>query len=182
VRLLSGKPDVTHVIVIPIVTVQMLMQVGSTIAGTGVNGGNDPFHGYIACARVEGDVLTPENILANYTLEPLGTVAPTAPAGLTAMGSDGQATLTWNASSSAASYIVKRSSVAGGLYSVVATNLTILSFTNTGLTKETTYYFVVSAVNVADESDNSPPVSVQPVSLSIPQLNLAAGNNQIRIA
>ena len=66
----------THVIGVPIATVQTLMQVGSGIGGTGVNGGNDPFHGYIACARVESGVLTASDVAANYAVGPLGRPRP----------------------------------------------------------------------------------------------------------
>ena len=177
---LDGSLDVTHVIGVPIATVQTLMQVGSAIGGTGVNGGNDPFHGYIAAARVESGVLTASDVAANYAVGPLGTAAAIAPTGLTATTGDGQVALTWNSSGNATNYNVKRSTTSGGPYAVVATNLTTLNFTNTGLVNGTTYYFVLSAINVAGESANSAPVSVQPVSTAPPQLSFGIGSGQIQ--
>src|SRR5215475_8909763 len=85
---------------------------------------------------------------------PLGT-PPAAPTGLTATPGNAQVSLNWNASSGASSYNVKRSTTNGGPYTTIATGVTSTSFTNTGLTNGTTYFFVVSAVNSAGESGNS---------------------------
>ena len=79
---------------------------------------------------------------------------PAAPTGLTALAGNGQVALSWSASSGATSYNVKRSTTSGGPYATVA-SATGTSFTNTGLTNGTTYFFVVSAVNGAGESPNS---------------------------
>src|SRR5215475_3974260 len=92
---------------------------------------------------------------------PLGTPPP-APTGLTATPGNAQVTLNWNASSGAASYNVKRSTTSGGPYTTIATGVTSTSFTNTGLTNGTTYFFVVSAVNSAGESGNSNQASATP--------------------
>ncbi len=176
---LDGSLDLTHVVGTPIATVQTLMQVGSAISGTGVNGGNDPFHGFIACARVESGLLTAGDIAANYALGPLGSPVAGVPTGLTAAAGDGQVVLTWNPSVNATNYNVKRSTN-GATYSVIATNLVALNFTNTGLTNGTTYYFAVSAINTAGESANSTPAVAQPVSMTSPQINFAVGGGQMQ--
>jgi parallel beta helix pectate lyase-like protein/fibronectin type III domain protein len=88
---------------------------------------------------------------------------PAAPAGLSASPGDQQVSLTWNSVSGATSYNVKRSTVSGGPYTTIATNVTTTSFTNTGLTNGTTFFFVVSAVNAAGESPNSGQVSATPM-------------------
>ena len=80
---------------------------------------------------------------------------PPAPSGLTATGGDAQVTLTWTASPGAASYQVKRSTTSNGSYALVASGVTGTSFTDTGLINDTTYYYVVSAVNLGGESANS---------------------------
>jgi hypothetical protein len=87
---------------------------------------------------------------------------PPAPTGLTATPGNAQATLNWNASTGASSYNVKRSTTNGGPYTTIATGVTSTSFTNTGLTNGTTYFFVVSAVNSAGESGNSNQASATP--------------------
>jgi endo-1,4-beta-xylanase len=86
---------------------------------------------------------------------------PPAPTGLTATAGNGQVALAWSASSGAASYNVKRATTSGGPYATVGT-ATATSFTNTGLTNGTTYFFVVSPVNGVGESANSNQVSATP--------------------
>jgi murein DD-endopeptidase MepM/ murein hydrolase activator NlpD len=99
---------------------------------------------------------------------------PNAPAGLTATSGDGQVALKWNAVSNAAYYTLKRSTTSGGPYAAVpgseltpspspfAMGLTGTSYTNTGLTNGTTYYYVVSASNSVGEGANSAQVSAKP--------------------
>ena len=109
-----------------------------------------------------------------------GGAVPAAPTGLTAIAGDTQATLNWTAVSGAASYSIKRSTTNGGSYAVIATNVTGLSYTNTGLTDGVLYYFVVSGVNTVGESANSSPVSTRPVSMTLPLLNMASGGGQLQ--
>src|SRR5262245_49819083 len=115
---------------------------------------------------------------------PLGNPPP-APTGLTATPGNAQATLNWNGSSGPAGYNVKRSPTNGGPYSTIATGVTPTSFTNTGLTNGTTYFFVVSAVNSAGESGNSNQASVTP-QLSLPpaptNLMASPGNAQVSLS
>jgi len=87
---------------------------------------------------------------------------PVAPTGLAAVSGNMQVALTWNASAGATSYNVKRATVNGGPYTQLAAS-TPASYTDTGLTNGTTYYYVVSAVNSGGESANSGQVSVTPV-------------------
>jgi fibronectin type 3 domain-containing protein len=86
---------------------------------------------------------------------------PLAPTGLTATAGNAQVSLTWNASSGATSYHVKRSTTNGSGYAQVATPTTT-SFADSGLTNGTTYYYVVTAVNSAGESSNSNQASATP--------------------
>jgi fibronectin type 3 domain-containing protein len=107
---------------------------------------------------------------------------PGAPTGLAAAAGDGQVVLSWNSSSGANGYNVKRSGTSNGVYLVIATNLSTLGFSNSGLTDGTMYYFVVSATNAAGESANSPPVGAQPVSLAPPLVSFTPGAGQVQIA
>lgn len=93
-------------------------------------------------------------------------VPPATPNGLMAAAGNLQAVISWVASAGAAGYNIKRSTTSGGPYTVIATNITNPSYTNTGLTNGTTYYFVVSAQNPAGESTNSPPVNATPGTLN----------------
>ncbi|MEM3000651.1 MAG: hypothetical protein QXP41_00465 [Candidatus Nitrosocaldus sp.] len=79
---------------------------------------------------------------------------PSAPADLVAFASNSYITLNWVASPGATSYNIKRSLISGGPYAIVGTSSTN-SFTNTGLTNGTTYYYVVTAVGPGGESTNS---------------------------
>jgi len=86
---------------------------------------------------------------------------PSAPAGLQATAGNAQISLTWNASSGATSYHVKRSTAGGGPYSQISAPTTT-NYTDTNLTNSTTYYYVVSALNSAGESANSSQASATP--------------------
>jgi fibronectin type 3 domain-containing protein len=88
---------------------------------------------------------------------------PAAPTGLMATAGDTQIMLSWNASSGATNYNLKRSLIGGGSHTNVA-NLTGTNYTDLGLTNGTTYYYVVSAVNPSGESPDSSEVSATPVS------------------
>jgi mannan endo-1,4-beta-mannosidase len=91
-----------------------------------------------------------------------GGTVPAAPTGLTATAGNAQASLSWTASSGATSYTVKRATTSGGPYTDVATGVTSTSYTNTGLTNGTTYFYVVSATNSAGTSANSSQASATP--------------------
>jgi fibronectin type 3 domain-containing protein len=69
--------------------------------------------------------------------------------------------LSWSAPSGATSYNVQRSTTNGGPYTSIATPTTT-SYTDTGVTNGTTYYYVVAAVNGAGQSANSSQVSATP--------------------
>jgi fibronectin type 3 domain-containing protein len=80
---------------------------------------------------------------------------PPAPTNLTASSpSKKKITLNWTAAPGATSYRVKRSTVSGGPYALVASP-SGTSYTNTGLQSGTTYYYVVAAVNAAGEGPSS---------------------------
>jgi beta-glucanase (GH16 family) len=82
------------------------------------------------------------------------TNPPATPTGLTATPVGGSIALNWSASTGAANYNVKRSSVSGGSYTTIAT-LTATNYTDTGVPSCSTYYYVVSATNSIGESTNS---------------------------
>ncbi len=90
---------------------------------------------------------------------------PNPPGGLTASAGNGQVVLSWNPVANASGYYVKQSLVSGGSYTVVFTNLTSLTFTNTGLANGTRYYYVVSSFNPAGAGANSTEVSASPTNV-----------------
>lgn len=88
---------------------------------------------------------------------------PPAPTNLTATAGNAQVSLSWSASSGATSYNVMRSTTNGGPYSLV-NSTSSTSYTDTGLTNGTTYYYVVTASNTAGTSGNSNQASATPQS------------------
>jgi fibronectin type 3 domain-containing protein len=120
---------------------------------------------------------------AQVAAMPKATVLPpAAPTGLAGAAGDGQVALTWNASSGATSYRVKRSTVNGGPYTTVGSP-TSTSYTDAGLTNGTTYYYVVSALNSGGESPNSAQAAVMPQAPSAPPAaptNLTAAQSRPR--
>ena len=95
----------------------------------------------------------------NYSL----TVIPAAPTGLKALAGSAQVSLTWNASAGAATYDVYRGTTTGGESPTpIATGVVGTTFTNTGLTVGTTYFYVVTAVKGALQSVHSNEASASP--------------------
>jgi fibronectin type 3 domain-containing protein len=108
---------------------------------------------------------------------------PATPSVLTAVGTNAQVNLGWSVSGAATSYNLKRSVTNGGPYTIVA-SLTGTSYADIGVANGTTYYYVVSAVDLAGESANSTPASATPVAPPGAPANLAAtaGNAQAALA
>lgn len=87
--------------------------------------------------------------------------APATPSGLAAIATSGQIALTWNASTGATAYHLKRAAISGGSYTEISAP-TGLQYTDTGLTNGTTYYYVVTASSTNGESAISSEVSATP--------------------
>ncbi|CAH1195656.1 hypothetical protein PAECIP111893_00736 [Paenibacillus plantiphilus] len=88
-----------------------------------------------------------------YPAVPVSSLA--APTGLTATAGVGNVSLSWNASSGATGYNVKRSASSGGPYMTIASNVTGTSRFDIAPPNNMTYYYVVSAVDGVAESANS---------------------------
>jgi F5/8 type C domain len=80
---------------------------------------------------------------------------PAAPAGLVATAGNGAVALTWTASAGATSYSIYRGTAAGAEGATAVGTSTSSSFTNTGLTNGTTYYYKVTATDTAGTSASS---------------------------
>jgi endo-1,4-beta-xylanase len=100
---------------------------------------------------------------SNYTQDFVITVTPpmpSTPTGVTATAaSSSSITVGWTTVTGAASYKVYRSSTSGGAYSLIGSPASN-TYTDTGLSASTTYYYEVSAVNAGGESGQSGYVSV----------------------
>ena len=86
------------------------------------------------------------------------------PASVVAAPGNQKVSLTWTAAPGAVSYNVYRGTSPGGEGATpIARGVTTTSYTDTGLTDGTTYYYQVTAVNVSGESNHSVEVSAMPV-------------------
>ncbi|HEX4962143.1 MAG TPA: fibronectin type III domain-containing protein [Thermoanaerobaculia bacterium] len=91
----------------------------------------------------------------SVTPSPIACTPPAAPTGVTATATgQSTATVSWTASSGATSYKIFRSTTSGGPYTQVGTSTTT-SFADSGLTCNTTYFYVVTASNGTCDSGNS---------------------------
>ncbi len=86
-----------------------------------------------------------------------------APTNLSAIPGNAQVLLNWDSVVGADSYTVKRATTAGGPYTSIAESITETSFLDTTVVIGTTYYYVVTSVNTAGESDPSNEASATPI-------------------
>ncbi|GGI46489.1 hypothetical protein GCM10008018_17350 [Paenibacillus marchantiophytorum] len=131
---------------------------GTSYSNTGLTNGTTYYY-VVSAANSAGESLNSAQVSA---MPQAGVTIPATPTGLIATAGNAQAALSWTASTDATSYNIKRAESSGGPYMTVATGVSGTSYTNTGLTNGTTYYYVVTAVNNAGESPNSAQVSVTP--------------------
>jgi len=112
-----------------------------------------------------------------------GGSAPVAPTGLVASPGNSTVNLSWAATSGATGYYVKRSTTSGAESRISTQPGT--SFSDTGLTNGTKYFYVVSDYNSYGESANSSEVSATPAApaLSAPaNFTATAGDTQVGLA
>lgn len=124
-----------------------------TIARGLHNGGHtDRFFGYIDDVRLSNGALAPSGFL--YSL------AIPAPTGLTAAATvANRIDLTWAASSGATRYLVKRAATSGGPYQTLASDVSGLTFNDTGVPAGVAYFYIVTAANTSMESSASAEIS-----------------------
>ena len=92
---------------------------------------------------------------------------PATPAGLGATPSNGAVKLSWSAVTGTGiygggAYNVKRGSSAAGPFTTIAYGVFGPGYTDTSVTNNTTYYYVVSALNGRGEGSNSTAISATP--------------------
>jgi fibronectin type 3 domain-containing protein len=115
---------------------------------------NGTTHHYVVTASDTS--LNESNESAQATGTPQAPPPPAAPASLAASTASGsRVDLTWSVASGAGSYIVKRSTTSGGPYDVLATNIVATAYSDISAALDTTYHYVVVAVNSGGESPAS---------------------------
>jgi regulation of enolase protein 1 (concanavalin A-like superfamily) len=87
---------------------------------------------------------------------------PAPPTGLQAIAFNGEVDLQWNTVSTATSYNVKRSTTSGGSYSILTSVVGTPVFADGSVANNTTYYYMISAVNSYGEGSNSAPANATP--------------------
>lgn len=111
--------------------------------------------------------------------------APLPPAALIAISGNNSLTLRWEASAGAASYTVQRRTTPTGTLTTVASNLTTPTYTQTGLTNGTIYYYVVTAIDgtgasaLSNQARGTPYAPVVPSNVVWPLANTSAVNADV---
>jgi Malectin domain/Fibronectin type III domain len=131
---------------------------GTTFSDTGLTASTTYF--YLAEAVNSSGPSGPSNQASATTQATACAAAPTAPSGLGASAiSSSQINLSWTASTAGAgcsiTYNVFRSTASGftaGSGNQIATGLTATSFSDTGLTASTTYFYLVEGVDAVGSS------------------------------
>jgi fibronectin type 3 domain-containing protein len=123
---------------------------------TGLSNGTTYYY-VVSAVGPGGESVDSGEVLATPQLPP----PPLAPTGLAGTGGNGQVTLGWTASPGASSYTVKWSSTPGGAYTAIP-GITGTSYTQGGLSNDTTYYYVLSATGAGGESPDSSEVFATP--------------------
>jgi alpha-amylase len=120
------------------------------------------YYYYVTATNTAGTSAASSTVTATTNALPI----PAAPTGLTATpASSSSISLAWTASTNATSYTVSRSTSATGTFAAVGTPSTT-SFTDTGLTAATTYYYYVTATDTAGTSPASSTASATTASAS----------------
>jgi len=150
---------------------------------------------YYVVEAVDGDGTSAASaqVTATTPVTPPCSAVPSSPTGLTATDSSSSAIrLTWTAVTPPAnctisSYNVYRSTTGGftaGSGNLVASGVTTASYTNTGLASETTYYFVVEALDSdgtsaasAQAAATTPPADILSINAGGPAVSNSGGDN-----
>ncbi|MGH9248554.1 MAG: choice-of-anchor B family protein [Acidimicrobiales bacterium] len=115
-----------------------------------------------------GNVLVSDMKSGTFIFEVAPVATPGVASGLSATAGDGQIGLTWTVASGATGTSVHRGTASGGPYTTIATNVTGTSFTDTGLSNGTTYFYVVTGTNAEGEGGNSNEASATPMAGGTP--------------
>jgi autotransporter-associated beta strand protein len=149
-------------------------ETGTSYIDASVNNGTT--YGYtVTAANAAGTSSTSAQVNA----EPVAP-APTATPTLTLTPASGQVTLNWTAVPGATGYIVEVATSAGGPYTLIGST-TELTYVDTGLANNTTYYFTVQATNSGGSSAVSTAVGATTLLNPPTNLTVKPGNTQITI-
>jgi poly(hydroxyalkanoate) depolymerase family esterase len=144
----------------------------------------DPYlNGRIDDFRIYPAALSADQVETLYAVQ-VPAANPSTPTGLSATAVSGsEIDLTWNDSSGATNYTIKRSPTDGGPYTFAA-SVGGTSYHDTGLPEKATWYYVVSAVNGVGQSADSTQAAATTLAapLAVPSgLAAAAGDGFVML-
>ncbi|MDF7806469.1 sulfatase-like hydrolase/transferase [Pontiellaceae bacterium B12219] len=140
----------------------------STYTDTGLTTGQTYY--YVVSAKNMDDVESSDSAEVSATAQVFVPDAPTVPTGFSIRPGDTRTHLAWDANTQMGfkEFRVKRAENSGGPYTQIGTTPHTV-FTESGLVNETTYYYVLTAVNTDDvESLPSIELSVTPSADAVP--------------
>jgi alpha-L-fucosidase len=97
----------------------------------------------------------PSGTAIGLKIGPATAVGSAPPVNVIALPGTNQIGLSWYCPSATATFNVKRSLTHGGTYTTIASNLTVMAFSDTNVSPGTLYFYVVTAVDTAGESVKS---------------------------
>jgi murein DD-endopeptidase MepM/ murein hydrolase activator NlpD len=138
---------------------------GTSYTNTGLTNGATYYY-VVSASNSVGESANSAEVAAKPQAPTTVTIPP-VPVVFIAVAGHQSAVLSWEPSANAASYTIGRSTTNGGPYTTIATGVTSTSYTDSGLTNGTIYFYVVSAVNSAGSSANATQARVTPVSVPV---------------
>jgi len=141
-------------------TVLTFSNIGSAFLDTSVTNG-DQYYYVVAATNNTGTTLDSGEVSVT-----INAVSPDAGTSLVAAPGPGQVRLNWTGYGTDATFKVLRAAQSGGPYAVIATNLTVRTYTDSTVTNGTAYYYVVVGNNPS--GDGSPSNEASAVPLDVP--------------
>ncbi len=126
------------------------------------------------------DVRFYDVVLTPIQIQSLPGFGPPAPTGLSATAGNAQVYLSWNPSSGATTYNVKRATASGGPYYTTNATTTAANYLDLSVSNNTTYYFIVTAVNTNGDGVASAEVAATPRAPL--QISAAMSNGKLVLA
>ncbi|HLY07811.1 MAG TPA: hypothetical protein VKW04_00775, partial [Planctomycetota bacterium] len=119
---------------------------------------------------------------ATFSVAAAPVAPPPAPTGIQLSAGNSRVTLLWTPSPRASSYTIRRATIPGGPYAEIASPAG-LSHVDVDVTNGTTFYYILSALNIGGEGPPSTEVSATPITAPsmVSAVDATVGNTQISL-